>query len=44
MQFYVLTSRPRKELHLLFTGETLPAILTRIPEDLYRRRTVEVEG
>lgn len=43
MQFYVMTSRPRKELHLLFTGEVLPSILSRVPENLYLRRRFEVE-
>jgi DNA helicase IV len=41
MQFYVLTSRARKELFLMFTGSSLPAILTNVPEDLYRLRWVE---
>ena len=40
MRFYVLTSRAREELFLLFSGNQLPPFLEKLPPDLFNLEEV----
>ena len=39
-RFYVMTSRARDSLYMLWSGRTEPAILKMVPEELVERREV----